>query len=238
MILDTHSHIIPGVDDGAKSFQESIKILEMMKKQGVDVVVATPHLNLLKPSALQKREKVLAQYNELCQLTENINVPQIYLGYELVFSYGMSEDPNLDKFTIAGTDKILIELPFGRMTNRIIAELEEITFTRKLTPVLAHLERYTQFEGVDRIYDAIYSGVAEAQITADTVDGFWNKITVGKLLKKDIFTYLGSDSHSIDERPPKMDTFLKYVQRHHKYFYNQMLIANKNLYKDMKKPTI
>ena len=237
MILDIHSHILPGLDDGAKDYNESLKLLSMMKAQGVDVVVATPHLDPSKPTAEEKRARVIDAYNELCRLTEGKNMPEIHLGYELVFFYGISEKPNLADFTIAGTNKILIELPFGRMTDRIVSELEEIAFSRKLTPVLAHLERYTKYEGIEKIYDAVYNGVAEAQVSADTIKGFWEKMNIGKLLKKDIFIYLGSDAHSSDLRPPMMDSFLKFVQKHHKYFYKQMLHSNRKLYKDMKKPT-
>lgn len=237
MILDIHSHILPGLDDGAKDYNESLELLSMMKKQGVDVVVATPHLDPSKPTAEQKRERVICAYNELCSRAEGRRLPDIFLGYELVFYYGIAEKPNLADYTIAGTDKILLELPFGRMTDRIVSELEEIAFTRKLTPVLAHLERYTKYEGIEKIYDAIYSGIAQAQVSADTIKGFWDRRNIGKLLKKDIFTYLGSDAHSVNLRPPMMDSFLKFAKKRHQYFYTQMLGANRKLYKDMKKPT-
>ena len=92
-------------------------------------------------------------------------MPEIHLGYELVFFYGISEKPNLADFTIAGTNKILIELPFGRMTDRIVTELEEIAFSRKLTPVLAHLERYTKYEGIEKIYDAVFCAKQTHAIT-------------------------------------------------------------------------
>ncbi|MBR5452053.1 MAG: hypothetical protein IKV36_03550 [Clostridia bacterium] len=237
MILDIHSHILPSVDDGAKDLSESLKILKMMKEQGADAVVATPHFDLAASDVLQKRDKIISQYNELCLSAKSQNLPEIYLGYELVFRYGMSENPELDKFTIAGTDKILIELPFGRITNKIVAELEEIAYARKLTPILAHLERYNRYEGIQKIYEVVENGDVKAQVTADTVSDFWDKMLVAKLMKRNVFTYLGSDAHSVDERAPKIDAFMKYANRHHKAFCEKMKNANKNLYKDMKKPT-
>lgn len=237
MILDIHSHVLPAVDDGAKDLGEAIEILKIMKAQGVDVVVATPHFDIADPDALQKKEKIISKYNELRLSQEAKKLPEIYLGYELVFRYGMSENPELDKFTIAGTDKILIELPFGRITNKIVAELEELAYARKLTPILAHLERYNRYEGIEKIYEVVENGDIKAQVTADTVSDFWEKMLVKKLIKRDIFTYLGSDAHSVDERAPMIDAFMKYANRHHKAFCEKMKKANKNLYNDMKKPT-
>lgn len=237
MILDIHSHILPGIDDGAKNFEESIKLLQMMKNQGVDIVVATPHLDISEPNALEKRDEVISQYKKLCEMASGKKLPEIYLGYELVFRYGMSENPNLDKFTIAGTNKILIELPFGRITNKIIAEIEEIAYARRLTPVLAHLERYIQYEGVDKIYDAVLNGDVEAQISADVVDGFWDRMFASRLIKKDVFTYFGSDAHSVEKRPPMVDRFMKFAKKYHKSFLKKTNEASKKLYMDMKKPT-
>ena len=237
MILDIHSHVLPAVDDGAKDLKEALKILKMMKEQGVDVVVATPHFDLAAPDVMQKREKILSAYKKLTSAANDESTPEIHLGYELAFRYGMSENADLDKFTIAGTNKILIELPFGRITNKIISELEEIAYARKLTPILAHLERYNRYEGIEKIYEAIENGDIKAQVTADAVSGFWDKILVSKLIKRDVFTYLGSDAHSVDARPPMIEKFLRYANRHHKAFCKKMKLANENLYKDMKKPT-
>ena len=237
MILDIHSHVLPAVDDGAKDLKEALKILEMMKEQGVDVVVATPHLDLTSPCAMQIREKIISAYNNLILSTDSEISPEIYLGYEVAFCYGISENADLEKFTIAGTDKILIELPFGRITNKTVSELEEIAYARRLTPILAHLERYNRYEGIEKIYEAIENGDIKAQVTADAVSGFWDKILVSKLIKKDVFTYLGSDAHSVDARPPMIEKFLRYANRHHKAFCKKMKLANENLYKDMKKPT-
>ena len=237
MLLDIHSHILPGVDDGAESISESIKILKMMKSQGIKAVIATPHFDPANENKEQIKKRIQTVYGELLDQIKERNLPEVFLGYEVMFRYGMSDIQDLDSLTLAGTNKILIELPYGIITNRIITELEEIAFTRKLSPIIAHLERYKHCEGIEKIYDAIYNGVVEAQVTADTTQGILAKKNISKLLKKDVFTYLGSDAHSPDLRPPMVDSFLKFVKRYHGYFYDQLLDANKKLYKDMKKPT-
>lgn len=229
MILDIHSHILPGIDDGAKNINETVSLLEMMKEQGTTAVIATPHFDLSKPTKDQKREKIVSTYGEVLKAVSDKNLPEIYLGYEVVFSYGISEIPDLDKFTLAGTNKILIELPFGRMTDRIISELEEIAFTRKLVPILAHLERYTRYEGINKIYEAVWNKTASAQVTADTVCDFWSKRDISKLIRKEIFTYIGSDAHSVDTRPPYTERFVSFIKSKHKDFYNEALAASKSL---------
>ena len=141
---------------------------------------------------------------------------------------------DLENYTLAGTNKILIELPFGRITDRIITELEEVAFKKNLVPILAHLERYVCYEGIEKIYEAIWNGTMRAQVTADTVETFMGRRSISKLIKKEIFSYIGSDAHSILERPSKIKKFLSFIKSKHKEFYRVYNESSDRLYDDIK----
>ena len=79
-MLDIHSHILPGVDDGSKSLDESVKILEMMKEQGITDVIATPHFYAFRENLDEYLKKIQDSYNLLKSYVAGMNLPDIYLG--------------------------------------------------------------------------------------------------------------------------------------------------------------
>ncbi|MBR6529107.1 MAG: capsular polysaccharide biosynthesis protein, partial [Firmicutes bacterium] len=93
MIIDFHSHLLPCVDHGSQSIEESIEMLRIMKSQGIDAVVATPHFYADEefPEEFLKRRKVGAE--NLMKAIEGLageDFPHIYLGAEVAYYRGMS----------------------------------------------------------------------------------------------------------------------------------------------------
>ncbi len=233
MFLDIHSHVLFGVDDGAKTIEESLELLRLVKSQGTDAIIATPHFFPNKETASAKKDIIIRNHKELWEAAKGEIYPELFLGYEVSFFYGISNYESLDELTLGGSDKILIELPFSRITDKVAYELEEIAFSRKLTPILAHIERYRSYEGIEKIDDLIYNDVVRAQTTSSCAVGFSNKRDISRLLEKGIITYFGSDAHNMTARPPHNDKFLKFAQKKHYPFYEKMLESNKRLYNSM-----
>ena len=83
-MLDIHSHILPGVDDGSKSLDESVKILEMMKEQGITDVIATPHFYAFRENLDEYIKKIQNSYSQLKLHVADMDLPDIFLETEVL----------------------------------------------------------------------------------------------------------------------------------------------------------
>lgn len=113
MLTEHHCHILPQIDDGSNSVEMSLKMINMMRSQGVERIIATPHFyahreqNDIK-SYLKKRQSA---YDKLVQADHSNS--DILLGAEVTIEHGISKLQDMDKLRIADTDYILLELPYA-----------------------------------------------------------------------------------------------------------------------------
>ena len=195
--LDIHSHILPQVDDGAKDIETSIKLLEMLKEQGVTDVIATPHFY---PNENNVEEFV------------DTDLPNVYLGCELRYFNGIGKSDAIKQFTIAGTNYLLLELPYGEpIKDFVLQDIIDINERLGLIPILAHIERYGKVKGYKKLLKLISNGDAVAHINAG---GVINKETTRlceKLIKGGYVSYLASDTHSVHNRPPYIKAALDMI---------------------------
>jgi len=136
-MIDIHSHLLPGVDDGSPSFEVSIPVLEKFAREGVTTLVCTPHLNAGQAAQAPYQEH-LAIFREL-----QARVPKgltLELGWEI-----MLDTPHVDltapELTLGNSMALLVEFTRGGMPRGATQELRRITRMGR-TPVLAHPERY------------------------------------------------------------------------------------------------
>lgn len=112
MVVDFHTHILPGIDDGSKTVEESIALLRMEAEQGITHVVATPHFYARydDPSHfLQKRDRAERLLRQ--EMEKYPGMPKLTVGAEVYFFRGMSECEFLPRLTIGTESCILIEMP-------------------------------------------------------------------------------------------------------------------------------
>ena len=143
MVTDFHSHILPGIDDGSSSVEESINMLHMEAEQGIACVAATPHFYARYDDPelfLQRREDAFRKLQ--AAMTQHERLPRILLGAEVHYFQGMSDSEVLSRLTIAEKGCILIEMPPAPWTEQMYRELEWIYTKQGLTPVIAHVDRY------------------------------------------------------------------------------------------------
>lgn len=212
MFVDIHSHVLPGLDDGARNLEESLKLLRILKRQRVDAVVATPHFY----DGKEKFEDYLARrrtaYDAVKErLTEDM--PELFLGCEVKYFRGISNIPEMQKLRIGNSGYILLELPYRMMTAAEIDEIREFKYSIGLTPILAHIDRYMRFSGFSRILDLLKSGEALAQINAERLDRIKKRHRVNKLIGLGVISFLGSDTHSVKYRPPEITAFFERVDK-------------------------
>ncbi len=136
-MIDIHSHLLPGVDDGSPSVEVSVPVLERFGAEGVDVLVLTPHLN-----ASQAHAAPRARYREiLAELQRAAPAkPELQLGWEI-----MLDEPNIDltslDLTLGKSRALLVEFARAGVPRQASTELRRIARSGR-TPILAHPERY------------------------------------------------------------------------------------------------
>ncbi len=199
-MVDIHSHILPKMDDGSKSEEESLAMLRMLSDQGVSCVVATPHFYANNESVDDFIERRSNAYERLKNAVED-GLPKIALGAEVRYYEGISRLEKLSKLCIQGTDILLLEMFSGKWGTMIIRELIDIAATRKITLVLAHIERYIQYQQEETLEMLLDNGVL-MQMNASHVNNLFTRRKALNLLRNETVQFLGSDCHDSVNRPP------------------------------------
>lgn len=212
--LDIHSHILPGIDDGAKSIDESIKLLSLLKQQGADNVILTPHFNASTDSITDFEEAVERSYKELSQAVKGKNLPGIFLGCEVLYFNGIGSIQNIGCLCIKNTNYMLLEFGNIDFDDKVISDLCKLCDQCDVVPVIAHIERYFRFKGYRKLLKLVGEGKVLAQVNAPSFENKIFKRPLKKLFKKQCVTFLASDTHTVEKRPPKMDfAFAEIVKR-------------------------
>ena len=201
-MIDLHSHVLPGVDDGSQDLEMTRQMLEEMTRQGVKAVAATPHFyaTIDAPEAfLERRAKALEQTLQL-----QGDYPQIIPGAEVAYFDGMSHSGILEKLQLGTSGLLLVEMPFCPWTQRMIHEICELQLQTGLTPVLAHIDRYRWQDQLPRYMEQLLGSGILFQCNADAFLHLFFRGWALKLLSRGIIHFLGSDAHNLTIRPPKL----------------------------------
>lgn len=196
-MIDMHSHIIPMVDDGSKSFEITQKMLQSAKDSGFNGIFATPHY--IDKSSV-RREEMLEHFNRLKSLAQSFGI-ELFLGNE-VFICPEIADLVKDEVVSCLSDSkyLLVELPRHNEINY----LDDVIFELRahgITPIIAHPERYMiVHENPEVLYEMADKGVL-FQVNSGSINGDYGesvrKIAM-KLLKHNVYQFMGSDAHSYD----------------------------------------
>ena len=201
--LDIHAHILPDVDDGAKNMEVALALLEMLKEQGVTDIVATPHFYPVMDSAEEFFEKTKTAYDELCAATRDKDLPRVFLGCELRYFSGMGKSSAVKQFVISGTNYLLLELPYGApITKTVLQDIIDIGEIQGIVPILAHIERYSKVSGYKKLLKLVSDGYAVAHVNAGGIVSKDSARVCFKRIKRGYVSFLASDAHSVDHRPP------------------------------------
>lgn len=217
-MIDMHSHILPGIDDGSKNLEETYSLIEEAKKAGFSGIVLTSHYM----EGYYEEEEHTRK-----ELMDKLNVEDIhiYIGSEIYISDSMVELINSKKASSINNSRyILFEMPFNTKPMNIYEVVYEL-LQYKYVPILAHPERYTFVQKEpDIIYELIEKGVL-MQANYGSIIGQYGKkaqLIVKKFLESNIIHFLGSDVHRINTVYPKMKQILKILKD---------LIGEENLHK-------
>ena len=208
-VIDFHSHVLPGIDDGSRNSEESLGMLQLSASQGIDVMAATSHFYATEDrisSFLDRRkyseERLRNRMNN--ELTEGKSLPKLIMGSEVAFFSGISRAERLEELTYEGTDLLLLEMPFTKWGKAEIEEVRYILERRQLRVLLAHLERFLMIPGNKKnIYELMELPVY-VQINAGSFERWGQRRQILKMIKKKGMIFLGSDCHGIHHRVPNL----------------------------------
>ena len=196
-MIDFHTHILPNIDDGSKSIEETFNLIKEAKEAGFNKIISTAHYveNYYEVDVTDRKAWIDSLNKTLKEKNDDI---ELYLGNEVYFSdniINLLEDGKAT--TINNTNYLLFEMPLNAQPfdlYNIIYELLEY----KLIPVLAHPERYSFVQkNPELIYDLIQKGVL-MQCNYGSIIGQYGKkaqIIVKKFYENNMVHFMGSDVH-------------------------------------------
>ncbi len=197
-MIDIHSHLLFGVDDGSRTLEESVHVIKKLSEVGYTDIILTPHY-INDSTYVSTREENLDVLKRLKVglIRNNVNV-NLYLGNEI---YIDSEIANLLKNNIISslndTKYLLIELPMSG-ENEIYYDIFLDLINMGYKVILAHPERYISFQkDFNKIYELKELGVL-LQSNVGSVLGDYGrgaKKTIKRLLKENLITFMGTDIH-------------------------------------------
>lgn len=210
-LMDLHCHILPGVDDGSKDMETSMKMLQIGYQNGIRRIIATPHYisNHLKYDE-DKLQKVFADFKE--EVHKLYPDMECYLGNELYIQGQVLEDVKAGKVhTMADSKYLLVEFSTKITYHDMYKEMKNIVQARYY-PILAHMERFQCLtKHPERVSELAELGVY-FQMNADSVLGRGaDKKWCRKMLKENRIQFLGTDAHGITHRAPQMEQAVKWI---------------------------
>ncbi len=210
MLTDYHTHILPGMDDGAKNREMSVAMLELLHKQGVERVIATPHFHAHREKSvehfLEKRQAALATIQDASPLP-------ILNGAEVAVEHGISELNGIEKLAIGNSVLILMELPYRKFENWMADELYHLKVEHGLRVVLAHIHRYCAYYSKAEMEQLLQTD-AVLQINADAFASWQERRFTKKILHGNREIVFGSDCHNLTDRRPDWDALQKHLRRY------------------------
>lgn len=204
-LIDLHSHVLPGIDDGAASFAEAVDMCRAAAADGATAIVATPHLRHARWWNGERVEIEALFAETRRRLGGDI---ELYLGGEIaVHSESVDEIfelPAGELLTLAGSRYVLLELDWHGLGPDVFDVVHELK-VRDLFPIIAHPERVSWLAGDPDLVEALVTRGAYIQITAMSLTGELGgglRKLCEQWIEAEWVHFVASDAHGMRFRPP------------------------------------
>ncbi len=224
-MIDIHSHILLGLDDGARDPEEALRMVRMAASAGTTDIVATPHASDAYPFDPEAAEERLAELQRASGGT-----PRIHYGCELhLTAENVAEALRFPSgYSIAHRGYLLVEFSdflVPKNTGEILARL----MTAGLRPILAHPERNRLFDGRwDEVAAWVERG-SVVQLTAQSLGGRFGRTaqaSAGQFMRRGLVHLVASDAHDTRHRPPVLDGAWEWIEKHFGRATTERLLVN------------
>ncbi len=203
-LAEMHCHILPGIDDGAKDVDTSLQMIELLRRQGAEKIVLTPHYysNIISlDDFLRNRD---AAFNRLARALPP-GSPSLIPAAEVYISDILFNNQSLNELKIGDSDYILIEHSFSSsFDKKCYDRLANMYCDYGARPILAHIERYKALMSSKGLLDEY---IEMGCLTQVNVDSFYDaprglRKKLFKLMDAGNIHFIGSDCHNLTTRPP------------------------------------
>lgn len=199
-MIDFHTHILPGMDDGSRSVEQSLEMLAIEAEQGVTDVVLTPHFYADENSIdgfLRRRNTAVNKLTDHCAK----QLPRMYLGAEVQYFEGICYCQDLHRLCISGTDLLLLEMPMTAWSRRMVDDVIQLNKRPDLQVVIAHLDRYMDTQP-KKLWQRFLDSNLIVQVNAAAFNRLLAGLKIKKMLRKGQIHMLGTDCHGLKVRRP------------------------------------
>lgn len=206
-MIDIHTHILPGMDDGAGDPAQALAMLAIQKECGVNRLFLTPHYYPQRRSAEEFLERRAESWARLQEAAGNDTQLQMRLGAEVHYCPQIL-DLDLRQLTLGGSDYLLLELP-GRTYPPFIEQVTEEVLERGIVPVLAHVERFSYFRREPALLRRLIDMGALGQVSADALYRIGDRGFARACLDHELAQLAASDAHNTTDRKPGLEAVSK-----------------------------
>ncbi len=225
-MIDIHSHILPGQDDGSPNLEESVAMVRMAAESGTTDMVASPHADLefaFDPALVESKVSELVKASD--------GVVRIHYGcdFHLYFDNVQDALANPFKYSINHKKYVLVE-PSELMAFKSTEDVLERMRAAGMAVIVTHPERYGLLQ---RRIDQLESWVAAGsylQLTAQSFFGRFGKAArkcAEELVRRGLAHFVASDAHDTVQRPPRLDEAYAWIAREHgEAMAERLLVTN------------
>ena len=201
-MTDLHTHILPGIDDGAPDMETALHMLEAEDKQGVNTVALTPHFYRSREHIADFLARRESSWDKLKSKLKNKKHPQLILAAEVAYAPGMADWTELEQLCYTGTKLLLVEPPMTPWNDEMFHQLYAIEGRRGITPMIAHFDRYIKMQSKVRIEQLLEMGFP-IQVSTASLLRFIGRNQAMRLISEYSAVPV-SDCHNINTRPPNL----------------------------------
>ncbi|WP_342513181.1 CpsB/CapC family capsule biosynthesis tyrosine phosphatase [Sporosarcina sp. FSL K6-1522] len=227
-MIDMHSHVLFGVDDGPETIEESVRIVQKAVEEGISNMIVTPHA--FSPHYHVSKEDIEGKISLLMNVIREVSIPlTIHAGQEVRLHDKIIDALKAgEAMTLAGSKYLLLELPSHAVPAYTVPVIEQL-LAEGVIPIIAHPERNRAIaEKPDRLQRLIQRG-ALAQVTAGSLSGHFGKHVQKlalRLVQANLIHTYGSDVHNVHSRPLLFNEGLDYLEKKKLHRYADLFLEN------------
>ena len=192
-MIDLHSHVLPGLDDGVATLAEAVELCEAAAADGIEVLAATPHVREDYPTTPDEMERALGEVQRAADGTV-----RVIAGGELDLAELDRPQEELRRFCLGGTNRLLVETPYAGWPLDLPDKLFRLSLAG-FSAVLAHPERNRDVQQRPELLEPVVAGGTLVQLTAASLDGRFGRTARScafDLLDRELAHLVASDAHA------------------------------------------